>query len=175
MTYILKILEIRLDDKLTTYILDHCSLFKFISPNLITISGLLMNFFILYYVILGNFYATSILLILRYLADCLDGGVARKYNKKSKIGGALDTWSDTILIYISIYGIFYLYKIPFGSEIAAFTCCGNMYIMSLTNSLVDHAGMKSGNNMFSIIYSFFVNNSFILFIIKIIAISFILI
>ena len=101
MTYILKILEIRLDDKLTAYILDHFSLFKFISPNLITISGLIMNFLILYYIIMGNIIVSSVLLILRYLADCLDGGVARKYNKKSKIGGVLDTWSDTILIYIS--------------------------------------------------------------------------
>jgi CDP-diacylglycerol--glycerol-3-phosphate 3-phosphatidyltransferase len=175
MNNLLKILEVKLDDALTAYILDRFSLFKFISPNLITISGLLMNFLILYYIISGDFYAASIFLILRYLADCLDGGVARKYNKKSKIGGALDTWSDTILIYISIYGIFYIYKLPFGSEIAAFACCGNMYIMSLTNSLVDHAGMKSGKNMFSIVYAFFVNNSFILFIMKIIAISFILI
>jgi phosphatidylglycerophosphate synthase len=175
MTYISKILEIRLDDKLTAYILDHCSLFKFISPNLITISGLIMNFLILYYIIMGDIIVSSVLLILRYLADCLDGGVARKYNKKSKIGGALDTWSDTILIYISIYGIFYIYKLPFGPEFAAFACCSNMYIMSLTNSLVDHAGMKSGNNMFSSVYSFFVNNSFILFIFKIIVISFILI
>ena len=134
-----------------------------------------MNFIILFYIMAGNFIATSMLLILRYLADCLDGGVARKYNKKSKIGGALDTWSDTILIYISIYGLFYIYKLPFGSELAAFASCGNLYIMSLTNSLVDHAGMKSGDNIFTIVYSFFVNNSFILFICKIIAISFILI
>jgi phosphatidylglycerophosphate synthase len=175
MKNILKILEIKLDDKLTAYILDHFSFFKFISPNLITISGLLMNFLILYYIIYGDFLFTTILLLLRYLADCLDGGVARKYNKKSKIGGALDTWSDTILIYISIYGIFYIYKLPFGSELAAFACTGNMYVMSLTNSLVDHAGMKSGKNMFSIVYAFFVNNSFILFTLKIITISFILI
>jgi CDP-diacylglycerol--glycerol-3-phosphate 3-phosphatidyltransferase len=174
MKNILKILEVKLDDKLTAYILGHFSFFKFISPNLITISGLLMNFLILYYIIYGDFLFTTILLILRYLADCLDGGVARKYNKKSKIGGALDTWSDTILIYILIYGLFYIYKLPFGPELAAFASCGNMFIMSLTNSLVDHAGMKSGNNMFTLVYSFFVNNSIISYML-IIVISSILI
>ena len=175
MNNILKIFKIKLDDQLTAFILDHCSFFKFISPNLITISGLLMNFLILFYILAGNFYTSSTLLIFRYLADCLDGGVARKYNKKSKIGGMLDTWSDTILIYISIYCLFYIYKLPFGSEVAAFASCSNMYVMSLTNSLIDHAGMKSGNDIISIVYAFFVNNSFILFILKIIAIYFVLI
>lgn len=106
------------------------------------------------------------------MADCLDGGVARKYDKKSKFGGALDTWSDTIFIYISVYCMFYIYKLPYGSEFAAFASCGNMYIMSLTNSLIDHAGMKSGKDYFSQLYAFFVNNSFILFFIIILAIYF---
>lgn len=114
------------------------------------------------------------LLLIRYLLDCLDGGVARKYNKKSAIGGALDTWSDTILIYVSFYGLFILYEIPFAPEVAAFAACFNMYIMSLSNSLVDHAGMKSGKNIISMLYAFLVNNSFILFLLKIFAIAYIL-
>jgi phosphatidylglycerophosphate synthase len=171
MNNISKILEYRLDDKLTAFILDHAPFFKYVSPNLLTISGLIFNFIILYLMISGIFFGTSMLLLIRYLLDCLDGGVARKYNKKSSIGGALDTWSDTILIYISIYGLFYLYKIPYGSEAAGFTACFNMYIMSLSNSLVDHVGMKSGRNLPSKVYAFLVNNSFILFALKIFALS----
>jgi phosphatidylglycerophosphate synthase len=174
MNNISKILNYRFDDKLTAFILDYAAFFKHISPNLLTISGLIINFIILDLMLSGIFGATSMLLLIRYLLDCLDGGVARKYNKKSAIGGALDTWSDTILIYVSIYGLFILYKIPYGSEVAGFTACFNMYIMSLSNSLVDHVGMKSGRSLHSKIYAFLVNNSFILFALKIFALSCIL-
>lgn len=169
-----KILKLKLDDNLTAIILDRVSLFKYINPNFLTISGLILNFIILKLMIEGVFYLTSMLLLIRYLLDCLDGGVARKYNKKSAIGGALDTWSDTILIYVSFYGLFILYEIPFAPEVAAFAACFNMYIMSLSNSLVDHAGMKSGKNIISMLYAFLVNNSFILFLLKIFAIAYIL-
>lgn len=175
MNKIKRILKLRLDDKLTEIILDHASFFKYVSPNLLTISGLIINFIIFHFMIEGSFSYTFVLLLIRYLLDCLDGGVARKYNKKSVIGGALDTWSDTILIYISVYGLFILYEIPFGSEVAAFTACFNMYIMSLTDSLVDHVGMKSGKNLASMFYAFLVNNSFILFLLKIFAIAYVLI
>lgn len=171
---ICNILKLKLDDKLTSIILDRFSLFKYLSPNLLTISGLILNFVIFNFMIEGDFYLTSMLLVIRYLLDCLDGGVARRYNKKSVIGGALDTWSDTILIYISLQGLSILYSIPYGHEAAAFAACFNMYIMSLSNSLVDHAGMKSGENSFSMLYAFLVNNSFILFLLLIVSIGYIL-
>ena len=161
----------RLDDKLTAWILDKFLIFKYINPNSITIAGFLMNFAILYFVTHGMLILSLVFLLFRYLADCLDGGVARKYNKKSKLGGVLDTWSDTILIYVSIVGLFYVYNLSFASEFAAFFSCLNLYIMSLSNSLIDHEGMKSGGGFFSDIYSFFINNSFIPFIIMGIAIS----
>lgn len=161
----------RLDDRLTAWILDRLLIFKYISPNTITVVGFLMNFAILYFVTSGLLILSLIFLLFRYLADCLDGGVARKYNKKSKLGGVLDTWSDTVLIYVSIVGLFYIYNISYASEFAAFFSCLNLYVMSLSNSLVDHEGMKNGGSIFENIYSFFINNSFILFIIKGVAIS----
>ena len=161
-------LKIRLDDRLTSLIVDNISLFKYVHPNIITLIGLILNFAILYVVLKGHFISSVVLLAVRYLADCLDGGVARKYNKKSKIGGALDTWSDTILIYVSIVGLFIINDLSFGSEIAAFVACANLYVMSLTESLFDHAGMKTGSSLLSNIYAFLVNNSFILFLLHII-------
>ena len=44
-------------------------------------------------------------MFIRYSCDCLDGAVARKYNKVSDIGGFLDTVADNTLIYILVYGI----------------------------------------------------------------------
>lgn len=162
-TKIFLLLGLRLDDRLTKFILDRVDLFKYIHPNIITSIGLIINFAILYLIINKFFVSCSLLMLVRYLADCLDGGVARKYNKKSKLGGALDTWSDTILIYVLIVGLFIINNFPYGSELAAFVCCANLYIMSLSDSLVDHAGMKNGKTTLSNCYAFLVNNSFILF------------
>ncbi len=155
---------------MTDVILNVFGIFKYVHPNLITLTGLVLNFCILYAITHEMFFPTVVMLVIRYLADCLDGGVARKYNKKSKIGGALDTWSDTILVYVSAVGIFYLFKIPYGSEVGAFLSCLNLYMMSLTDSLVDHAGMKVGGDWLSDIYAFLVNNSYILFFLKIVII-----
>lgn len=162
-----KLFNVRLDDKLTALLIDNIGFFRFIHPNVITITGIFLNFYVFYLIINNSMIMASALLVVRYLTDCLDGGVARKYNKKSKIGGALDTWSDTILLYIAIAAIFRINSIPFGSEVAAFFAAGNLYIMSLTESLIDHVGMKTGTSVISNIYAFFVNNSFILFLIYI--------
>jgi phosphatidylglycerophosphate synthase len=168
-----KILNLRGDDTLTKIILENFSVFKFIHPNLITMVGLLLNFLIIHEIsISGNFFLVCLFLLLRYLADCLDGGVARMYDKKSKIGGALDTWSDTILIYISVAGIFFVYEIPWGGEVAAFLSCLNLYLMSLSGSLVDHAGMKLGGGLWADLYAFLINNSFILFGLKVLVLYF---
>lgn len=162
-----KILAARGDDAITNIILANVSIFKFIHPNVITLFGLLLNFIIIYEVVkAGSFLLLTLLLLLRYFADCLDGGVARMYSKKSKIGGALDTWSDTILIYISVVGIFYAYGLQWGSELAAFLACLNLYLMSLSGSLVDHEGMKLGGDLFADVYAFLINNSYIMFALK---------
>jgi phosphatidylglycerophosphate synthase len=112
----------------------------------------------------------SIMLFLRYLADCLDGGVARKYDKKSKLGGLLDTISDSVLIFVSILVIFELYGLKFGFLFAFLIMLLNIYVMATIDSLVDHAGMKTSGSFFKNIYAFSVNNSFLLYIAKIIII-----
>ncbi len=161
------ILERKGDDWLTDAILARAGFLQHVHPNLITLTGIALNFFILYTMIHKISWLTNFMLFLRYFADCLDGGVARKYKKKSKVGGALDTASDNILIYVYVCGIFYLFKIPYENEAAASLVFVNLYLMSLSGSLVDHADMKIGKNLFSNIYAFSVNNSYILYIAKI--------
>jgi phosphatidylglycerophosphate synthase len=160
-----RIITARADDRLTSIILNRFKLFRYIHPNALTLIGLLLNFLVIYEVVeQGAFALIVILLFFRYLADCLDGGVARMYGKKSRIGGVLDTWSDTIFIYIAVVGVFYAYEIPWGSEVAAFVACLNLYFMSLSGSLVDHAGMKLGGSIFRDCYAFLINNSFLMFL-----------
>jgi phosphatidylglycerophosphate synthase len=110
------------------------------------------------------------MLFFRYLADCLDGGVARKYNKKSKFGGFFDTVSDSVLIFLSTLVIFELYGFKFGFLFAFLIMFLNICVMATIDSLVDHAGMKTSGSFFKNIYAFAVNNSFLLFIAKIIII-----
>ena len=42
----------------------------------------------------GSKWIGLILFIVRLICDCLDGMVARKYDKKTKLGGFLDTLGD---------------------------------------------------------------------------------
>ena len=73
-------------------------LFKNIHPNVISIIGIFLNFLILWSIIENKSnHVITILALLRCLTDILDGMVARKYNKKSKLGGWLDTFQDVLL------------------------------------------------------------------------------
>jgi phosphatidylglycerophosphate synthase len=106
---------IKFDLIVNNYIVKHSLyLFKNIHPNTITFTGMLLNF-IIFFLYFSKFSLSkiiiSILLFLRILADNLDGMVARKYNKTSKIGGLLDTISDNILSIMIVYCITF-YFIP---------------------------------------------------------------
>ena len=163
-------IHIRGDDYVTNIILHHCGFFKHIHPNVITVFGIILNIAIFYAVENNNFSFTAILSVFRYLADCLDGGVARKYNKTSKIGGALDTFSDNLLIFIYVIIMCNLLNIPGVISAATFFVVLNLYMMSISNSLINHSGIKFGGNSVKNIYAFFVNNSYILFILQIVTI-----
>ena len=47
-----------------------------------------------------------LMIFLRYLADIIDGKVARKYKKTSKLGGYLDTISDVMFSGAITYVLF---------------------------------------------------------------------
>lgn len=162
-----KIIDLRLDDELTKIILNNFIFFKHISPNLITFIGFVLNFIIYYEIINHNFNIATILLIIRYLADCLDGGIARKYNKKSKFGGLFDTISDSLLIFFSTLAICYLYDIGYGLFFSFLLMVINIYVIYCFESLSDHAGMKTKGSAIKSLYAFSVNNSFLLFLAKI--------
>ena len=99
-----KINKINSDNYIADKIIDNVYFLKYIHPNIITISGLIINFYIYYllYTPHSNIYLLTFFMIYRWLADCLDGAVARKYNKGSKLGHHLDTISDIILGFICI-------------------------------------------------------------------------
>ena len=79
-------------DKLVITPLDF--IFRHIHPNVITITSMVLNYFIYISILNRQKQKALILLWIRYMTDNLDGHIARKYGKTSKIGGLLDTIAD---------------------------------------------------------------------------------
>ena len=160
------------DDYFTKIILNKFVIFRYIHPNAITIFGIMLNIAILFAAGHCKFCLMVILFVLRYFADCLDGGVARKYSKSSNIGGVLDTFSDNLLIFIYIIIMFRLLNFSGGILVATCFVVLNLCVMAYSNSLINHSGMKAGGNSFKNTYAFFINNSYILFITMIVTLYF---
>jgi phosphatidylglycerophosphate synthase len=115
-------------------------LFKYIHPNIISLFGIVLNYtiFNLYYKNYNKVFLIF-LTIWRIYCDNLDGMVARKFNKTSKIGGLLDSIDDMILCTIMCYMISYKY-IPlyaFYLSISFGLCC--TYYLYSNNSLILHS------------------------------------
>ena len=159
------IINLKLDDKYTKYVLDNLILFKFINPNVITLIGLLADFFILYFLINNLLFFLALSLFIRYSADCLDGAVARKYKKVSDLGGMLDTLADNTLIFVVIYGIFFL----LGSKnfyIPILIVFLNLLYLFKKKAIVHHANVKKKvkGDFFHNFYGYFVNNNVFLYL-----------
>jgi len=91
-------------DSLITYkYLDYITNEK-MNPNAITLFNIIPSLISLYYVYHKDYLLFFIFLIIRTVLDCLDGLVARKYNKTSKLGAFLDIFTDlcfnSALLYI---------------------------------------------------------------------------
>jgi phosphatidylglycerophosphate synthase len=157
--------NLKLDDAYTKFILNRTSFFKYINPNLITIIGLLTDFFILYFLINKLLIFLGLSLFIRYSADCLDGAVARKYKKVSDLGGILDTLADNTLIFIVSYGITLLLDSK-NFILSILIVSLNLYYLYNKKALIHHANVKKEKvgDLFHNIYGYFVNNNFILYI-----------
>lgn len=66
------------------------------TPNAITLSGLIISFLCPFAALKGNIYIFLICLVVSSFMDVLDGAVARVSQKVSKFGSILDSFSDRI-------------------------------------------------------------------------------
>ena len=83
-----------------------------IHPNVITLLGFIPIYYIYQYIILKNRTIVYIFAIINYLFDCLDGELARKSGKTSKLGGLLDTIHDLTSIFSLLFLILKWKAIP---------------------------------------------------------------
>ena len=159
------ITNLKLDDKYTKLILDKIFLFKYVNPNIITIIGLITDFFILYFLINKLLFLLALSLFIRYSADCLDGAVARKYKKVSDLGGMLDTLADNTLIFVVFYGMFYL--LDSNNLIIPISVVSlNLLYLSKKKALIHHFNVKKKirGDYFHNLYRYFVNNNIFLYL-----------
>lgn len=153
-----KLKYIKYDDDIAKYIVDNVKVFKFIHPNIITLSSFFIN------IIIFNLFKTNsnklpFFLFLRWLTDILDGQIARKYNKKSKIGHTLDTLSDIMLSGIYLYLTFTKYNI----SINYFFILYSLFIFYCKYSIKLFDTHENVKNCDKSSFAFFINNSYILF------------
>lgn len=145
------------------------SFFKNINPNYITLTGIVLNFIIYYYIKNNNIFNANILLLLRYFCDTMDGSVARKYNKTSEIGGFLDTLDDFFIFLIYSYIILYNYIENKQLVLIITVILSLSFIYYMKDSLSDHSNLKeNGKNIFDKIMIFQINNNIFIYLLLII-------
>ena len=140
-------------------------LFKNIHPNIISIIGIYLNILILWCVLNNiSIHVVSVLIMLRCLADILDGMIARKYNKKSEIGGWLDTIQDMLLGFFIVPFIL-LYKYTKDKTLSVIVPS----ILTITSLFVYYYNdISDHDDIDSEAVQIFRNNSVLLFILGII-------
>lgn len=152
----------KVDDQITAYIMIHFDIFQNVSPNSVTIVGILCNFIILYMTIKSeyNYVILFLSIMIRFLSDCLDGAIARKYNKQSKIGHYLDTFSDMFFMFVMINSIVMKFKLTSLVYLIGVAILGLLHFNY--SILSSHSSMKSKNDTFiDNTVRFFTNNSIV--------------
>ena len=162
--YLSKFRTINIDLSVTDLCIKRLKFLAYIHPNVITSFGIALNF-----IILQQSQNPSVIfylcLALRYLADCLDGGVAREYGKSSQLGGALDTLSDNILIFIVFFSFWGHDQIVYAFTGALFFTTLSLIVMFYLGALTDQSNMKQSSTSIKSLYAFCVNNSILLFVV----------
>ena len=159
-------MELKIDDNITKFVLDNTNLFENIHPNIVTSVGLICNYFIFKSIHTNSIKSKELAILfgVRWLVDCLDGGIARKYNKKSKLGNLLDGFSDIMFMGMIFYAILLHFNLPLWYFI--FFILFIVLLEKYYNISESHEKLKNKNdNMFHNMFVFFTNNSFISFII----------
>ncbi|MCX7759610.1 MAG: archaetidylinositol phosphate synthase [Hydrogenothermaceae bacterium] len=80
-----------------------------ITPNALTITGLIFIFIGSYFIILREFIIAGIFILIGNLFDALDGILARKYNLTSKFGAFLDSVIDRYSDAIPLFAILIIF------------------------------------------------------------------
>lgn len=160
---IYKLSNLQLDKSYTDFILSLFS-FRMIHPNFITLFGLMMDLAVLFSIKTSNIWMLGLSLFIRYSCDCLDGAVARKWNKVSDIGGLLDTFADNVLIWIVSFSYLNILNVNYSFLISLIPVTLNIFYLWRYKSIIHHDNIKKSGNALHNIYRWGVNNNLIIYI-----------
>jgi phosphatidylglycerophosphate synthase len=158
-------MDIALDDEIAKKIVDNMPFFRHVHPNVISTVSIVFNIIILSILINNNLNPLYLIgsFAVRWLTDLLDGAVARKYKKASKLGGLLDTVGNVTIILIFMW---YVLKAT-GVHMMVFYIFLIVVLLYVVHAETyhNHAALKhyKGNHVQKII-AFFVNNSYLIYI-----------
>jgi phosphatidylglycerophosphate synthase len=76
------------------------------SPNMVTTLSIIFGILAAYFIMKGHFIIASIMWLISYYLDCVDGKLARKYNMISEFGDYYDHIGDIFKIIIIFYALF---------------------------------------------------------------------
>lgn len=118
-----------------------------ISPNFITVFGLLAHIPIVFFIAQGQLQIAGVLLIIFGLFDTLDGELARLQNKESAYGQLLDSITDRIKEVMLYSGIAFYFVSKQMPDMAIFCtiACGGALLISYINAWGE-ATLKSSMN-----------------------------
>ena len=158
-----------MDDEISNYIINlNKNAFSHVSPNIVTSCGLIATLLLIGHLKnlkQSSLIQISVLILGRWLADTLDGNIARTFNKTSKFGGAFDLMSDNIFAMIIIYFVL-KYQFPQFNKIVSLviTCIFVSYFYYMDSLYIhsDIANVKNQNISTDII-NFSMQNTLIIY------------
>nr|WP_082510002.1 CDP-alcohol phosphatidyltransferase family protein [Leifsonia sp. Leaf325] len=74
-------------------------------PNVLSMLRLVLVPFFLGYLIVGDYIAALVILVVSSFTDFLDGFIARRFNQISRLGQLLDPAADRLYLFASILGL----------------------------------------------------------------------
>jgi phosphatidylglycerophosphate synthase len=80
------------------------------TPNILTTISILLGLLSAYEIFKGNFAAASVLWLVSYYFDCVDGKFARQYDMVTKFGDYYDHIGDALKYIVLIYALFFRIK-----------------------------------------------------------------
>ena len=83
-----------------------------VHPNMVTLLGFIPIYFVYINILAKRNILVYLFAFLNYTFDCLDGELARKSGKTSKLGGILDSIHDITTFFSLLYLVFKWYAFP---------------------------------------------------------------
>jgi len=115
-----------------------------VSPDLLTILGMLLHFFFAWLIATGEFFWAGIAVFIFVPLDALDGSLARKIGRKGNFGAFLDSTSDRIaeIILYSGYLSYFFQNEDVWMSVATYAAVTGSIMVSYTRSRAEALGLS---------------------------------